>query len=148
MANKIQVNKLTSPFHLAIPVNDIETTRAFYTETLDCTIGREAERWIDFNFFGHQVSAHLKPDATESIPTNPVDGKSIPVRHFGLVLEWEAWHQLVDGLNKKEQDYLIKPTIRFRGEIGEQATFFIVDPSGNALEFKSFKDPSQLFATR
>ena len=136
-----------SPFHLAIPVNDINTTKIFYTETLGCTVGREAEYWIDFNFFGHQVSAHLKPEATENIPANVVDGESVPVRHFGLVLEWKAWHQLVDRLNEREVDYLIKPTVRFKGKVGEQATFFIVDPSGNALEFKSFKDKTQLFAT-
>ena len=138
---------MDSPFHLAFPIKDIEATRAFYTEIIGCTVGRESERWIDFNFFGHQISAHLKPEALESIPTNPVDGESVPVRHFGLVLEWSRWHQLVERLNKKEISYLIKPTTRFEGEVGEQATFFITDPSGNALEFKSFKDRDQLFAT-
>ena len=135
------------PFHLAIPVNDIESTRHFYTEIIGCTVGREAERWIDFNFFGHQVSAHVKPEATEEMPTNPVDGESVPVRHFGLVLEWDVWHKLVDKLDGLSVRYLIKPTVRFRGQTGEQATFFIKDPSGNALEFKSFKDLSQLFAS-
>jgi len=138
---------MPSLFHLAIPVKDIEATRIFYTEMLGCSVGREAECWIDFNFFGHQLSAHLKPEALESIPTNPVDGESVPVRHFGLALEWDAWHQLVERLNKKAVNYLIKPTTRFEGEVGEQATLFITDPSGNALEFKSFKDSSQLFAT-
>ncbi|HIF51862.1 MAG TPA: glyoxalase [Thiotrichaceae bacterium] len=137
---------MDSPFHLAFPVSDIEVTRSFYTEIIGCSVGREAARWIDFNFFGHQISAHLV-ETTEDIPTNPVDGESIPVRHFGLVLEWNAWHQLVERLNKKEVNYLIKPTTRFEGEVGEQATFFISDPSGNALEFKSFKDREQLFAT-
>ena len=136
-----------SSFHLAIPVNDIESIRRFYTEVLGCSVGREAERWIDFNFFGHQVSAHVKPEATEQIPTNPVDGESVPVRHFGLILEWHAWHNLVDKLDERSIEYLIKPTIRFKGQVGEQATFFIKDPSGNALEFKSFKDPNCLFAS-
>ncbi len=133
------------PFHLAFPVKDIETTRSFYTEVIGCTVGREAERWIDFNFFGHQISAHLV-DILDDIATNPVDGESVPARHFGLVLEWNAWHEMVKRLNKIDTDYLIRPTIRFKGEVGEQATFFIKDPSGNALEFKSFKDPEQLFA--
>ncbi len=134
-----------SPFHLAIPINDIESTRKFYTETLGCSVGREANSWIDFNFFGHQVSAHVKPEVLTELKTNPVDGESVPVRHFGIVLEWAAWHQFVERLNKQTVDYLIKPTIRFAGEVGEQATFFIIDPSGNALEFKSFKDRNQLF---
>ena len=138
---------MRSPFHLAIPVKDIEATRTFYTEMLGCTVGREAEHWIDFNFFGHQLSAHLKPEALESTTTNRVDGKSVPVRHFGLVLEWDVWHKLAERLDKKAVNYLIKPTTRFEGEVGEQVTFFIVDPSGNALEFKSFKDSNQLFAT-
>jgi len=134
-----------SPFHLAIPVKDIESTRIFYTETLGCSVGREASRWIDFNFFGHQVSAHIKPEALIDTKTNPVDGESIPVRHFGIVLEWDAWHQLVERLNNQHFEYLIQPTIRFANEVGEQAIFFLSDPSNNALEFKSFKDSSQLF---
>jgi hypothetical protein len=134
------------PFHLAFPVTDIETTRQFYTEILGCSVGREDKRWIDFNFFGHQISAHLVEEL-EAIPTNPVDGESIPARHFGLVLEWNVWHQLVENLNNLEVNYLINPSIRFEGEVGEQATLFMSDPSGNALEFKSFKDPEQLFAS-
>lgn len=134
------------PFHLAFPVTDLETTRQFYTKILGCSVGRQAERWIDFNFFGHQISAHLV-DKSEQVPANPVDGESIPVRHFGLVLEWNVWHQLVENFKNIEVSYLIEPTIRFEGEVGEQATLFIMDPSGNALEFKSFKDSSQLFAT-
>lgn len=137
---------MDSPFHLAFPVKDIEATRIFYTEIIGCSVGREAERWIDFNFFGHQVSAHLIDVSEDDVPTNPVDGESVPARHFGLVLEWNAWHEMVEQLNKKEVNYLIKPTIRFKGEVGEQATFFITDPGGNALEFKSFKDRKQLFA--
>lgn len=136
-----------SPFHLAFPVNDIETTRAFYTDILGCAVGREAKRWIDFNFFGHQISAHLV-DGMDDVVTNPVDGETIPSRHFGLVLEWHVWHEFVESLNSKGVNYLIKPTTRFKGEVGEQATLFILDPSGNALEFKSFKDPEQLFANK
>lgn len=136
-----------SPFHLAIPVSDIESTRQFYTDVLGCTVGREASHWIDFNFFGHQVSAHVKPEALIETITNPVDGESVLVRHFGIVLEWEAWHQLVERLNSQSVDYLIEPTIRFSGEVGEQATFFLTDPSNNALEFKSFKNNERLFAT-
>jgi len=137
---------MDTPFHLAFSVTDIESTRVFYTEIIGCVVGREAERWIDFNFFGHQISAHLIDTSEDDVPTNPVDGESVPARHFGLVLEWDAWHEMVEHLNKKEVNYLIKPTIRFKGEVGEQATFFITDPSGNALEFKSFKDGEQLFA--
>ncbi len=134
-------------FHLAIPVNDIESTRTFYTELLGCQVGRAAERWIDFNFFGHQVSAHVKPDETEPVTTNPVDGESVPVRHFGMVLTWEAWHALVKRLDEQHVTYLIPPTTRFEGQVGEQATLFITDPSNNVLEFKSFRQPGQLFAT-
>ncbi len=133
------------PFHLAFPVNDIEATRAFYIDVLGCTVGREAKRWIDFNFFGHQISAHLVDDM-DNVTTNPVDGETIPSRHFGLVLEWDAWHEFTERLNRKGVNYLIKPTTRFKGEVGEQVTLFILDPSGNALEFKSFKNPLQLFA--
>ena len=136
---------MLSPFHLAFPVNDIEATRKFYTEVIGCSVGRQAERWIDFNFFGHQISAHLVDDL-QSVATNSVDGESVPSRHFGLVLNWDKWHELVDKLNNNKMDYLIEPTIRFKGEVGEQATLFILDPSANALEFKSFKDPEKLFA--
>ena len=132
-------------FHLAIPVNDLESTRDFYTRILGCETGREAELWIDFNFFGHQLSAHVKPEQTEKVKTNRVDGENMPVRHFGLVLAWKDWAQLVDRLNTYAVEYLIQPTVRFKGKAGEQATFFITDPSGNALEFKSFKNMNQLF---
>ena len=138
---------MLSPFHLAFPVNDIEATRKFYTEVIGCSVGRQAERWIDFNFFGHQISAHLVDDL-QSVATNPVDGESVPSRHFGLVLDWDKWHELVEKLNNNKMDYLIEPTIRFKGEVGEQATLFILDPSANALEFKSFKDPEKLFANK
>ena len=140
-------NMSTPPFHLAFPVHDIESTRVFYAELLGCSVGRQAERWIDFNFFGHQISAHLKPDALTGDPTNEVDGDNVPVRHFGAVLPWELWHDLVDRLRAHNTTFLIEPHIRFAGQPGEQATVFFHDPSGNALEFKAFRDPSQLFAT-
>jgi extradiol dioxygenase family protein len=134
------------PFHLAFPVTDLEATRGFYAGVLGCGVGRESDRWIDFDFFGHQISAHLVERPEAAAPTNPVDGKDIPVRHFGAVLEWEAWHELRDRLQRAGAGFLVGPYIRFQGEPGEQATMFVVDPSGNALEFKSFRDMGQLFA--
>ncbi|MGB0908693.1 MAG: VOC family protein [Maricaulaceae bacterium] len=137
-----------NPFHLAYPVKDIEATRVFYGALLGCPQGREAPTWIDFNFFGHQVSFHLKPEAFDAPdPTNPVDGKDVPVRHFGAILNWDEWHALADKLTRENIEFIIAPYIRFEGEIGEQATMFFLDPSGNALEFKSFKDKSQIFAS-
>ena len=134
-------------FHLAYPIKDIEQTRAFYRDVLGCKQGREAETWIDFNFFGHQLSFHVKPEAFNGQePTNAVDGKDVPVRHFGAVLEWGDWHALRDRLIDANTDFVIEPYIRFKGEVGEQATMFFLDPSGNALEFKSFKDTGQIFA--
>lgn len=136
-----------SIFHLAYPVKDKEITRVFYRDVLGCTQGREADTWIDFDFFGHQLSFHVKPDAFIALdPTNKVDGKDVPVRHFGAVLNWQDWHELKDRLEARRTDFIIAPYIRFKGETGEQATMFFLDPSGNALEFKSFKDPSQVFA--
>lgn len=133
------------PFHLAMPVRDLEETRAFYTEILGCSIGRAAEEWIDFNFFGHQVSLHLKPEALMDQVTNIVDGKNVSVTHFGIILRWDDWHALSSKLRAHKINFVIEPYIRFEGKIGEQATMFFLDPSGNALEFKSFKDPSQVF---
>lgn len=135
-------------FHLAYPVKDKEDTRHFYQTVLGCGQGREAETWIDFDFFGHQLSFHVRPEAFEtSDVTNKVDGKDVPVRHFGAVLDWNDWHNLRDRLVDAKTDFVIAPYIRFEGETGEQATMFFLDPSGNALEFKAFKDPSQIFAT-
>lgn len=138
---------MNTPFHLAFPVKDIESTRAFFGDLLGCEIGRSTDKWIDFNFFGHQLSAHVKPEELAQANTNAVDGKNVPVRHFGAVLEWNQWHELSDKLTKHGTEFVIEPYIRFKGEVGEQATMFFLDPSGNALEFKSFKDPSQIFAT-
>ena len=133
------------PFHLAFPVSDIAETKRFFVELLGASIGREADRWVDFDFYGHQISAHLV-DEMPQMPTNPVDGKQVPVGHFGLILPWQAWHQLRDRLDAEGVDYLIAPYIRFAGQPGEQATMFISDPSGNGLEFKSFKDQKKIFA--
>ena len=137
---------MNTPFHLAFPVKDLEQTKTFYGDLLGCEMGRSAERWVDFDFFGHQLSAHLRPEALDNEPTNEVDGKKVPVRHFGAILEWKQWHQLADKLKAEGISFIIEPYIRFQGQIGEQATMFFLDPSGNALEFKSFKDPSQIFA--
>ncbi|EYF04934.1 VOC family protein [Chondromyces apiculatus] len=137
---------MSPPFHLAFPVTDLEATRCFYGSLLGCGLGRESDRWIDFDFFGHQITAHLVDRPAHEAATNPVDGDDIPVRHFGAVLPWEAWHALRDRLRQAGTSFLVEPHIRFAGEPGEQATFFITDPGGNAIEFKSFKDPAKLFA--
>jgi extradiol dioxygenase family protein len=135
------------PFHLAIPVDDLKKTRKFYGEILGFQEGRSNEHWIDWNFFGHQLVTHLK-EAKEDQPkiSNPVDGHKVPVPHFGVVLEWKQWHDFADKIKSHNIKFIIEPYIRFRGKIGEQATMFFLDPSNNALEFKSFKDISQLFA--
>ena len=134
------------PFHLAFPVTDLVTTRAFYAGLLGCAVGREDSRWIDFDFFGHQISAHLVEAMPASEPTNIVDGKAVPVRHFGAVLDWDEWQALAGRLREVGTPFLIEPHIRFAGQLGEQATLFIQDPSGNGVEFKAFKDPQRLFA--
>jgi hypothetical protein len=133
------------PFHLAFPVRDVEEARAFYVDVLRCQVGRSAERWIDFDFRGHQLSAHLS-EASSGVATNEVDGDDVPVRHFGLVLEWEEWQREAERLRAAGVEFLIEPHVRFRGEVGEQATLFLRDPSGNALELKAFRDPGRLFA--
>lgn len=128
-------------------MRDIESTRHFYVGVIGCTQGRESARWIDFDFFGHQISAHVvDPQFLVSATTNPVDGDDVPVRHFGAILGWADWHALADRLKKDGTKFLIEPHVRFQGEPGEQATMFFLDPSGNALEFKSFQDPSKVFA--
>ena len=137
---------MDKPFHLAFPIKDIEITKSFYSNFLGCEIGREDKKWVDFNFFGHQLSAHVKPDELKLAKKNAVDGKDVPVRHFGVVLGWDEWHDLSKKLKKLKVKFIIDPYIRFKGDIGEQATMFFLDPSGNALEFKSFKDSSQIFA--
>lgn len=137
------------PFHLAIPVNNLEETREFYSDFLGFEKARATNKWIDWNFFGHQVTTHLKPkeETDSSRPIhNKVDGHHVPVPHFGVVLPWQEWHDFADFLKKNNVKFVIDPYIRFSGEIGQQATMFFLDPSGNALEFKSFKDETQLFA--
>lgn len=138
---------MTNPFHLAFPVKDLETTREFYQGLIGCKIGRTSDSWIDFDFFGNQVTAHLNPGELQMAATNEVDGEKVPVRHFGAILEWQQWHDMVDRLREKNINFVIEPYIRFEGQPGEQATMFFYDPSGNALEFKSFKDKSHIFAT-
>ena len=135
------------PFHLAIPVNDIKAARRFYGEFLGFEEGRSTEGWIDWNFFGHQLVTHLKTGETNKpAAINPVDGKEVPVPHFGVVLEWQQWHDFAQHLKSNNIQFVIEPYIRFKDKVGEQATMFFLDPSGNALEFKAFKDISQLFA--
>lgn len=135
-----------SPFHLAFPVDDLEAARRFYGELLGCPEGRSADRWIDFDLRGHQIVAHLAPEAAPRRASNPVDGDEVPVPHFGLVLSMDEWSALADRLQGANVDFVIKPTIRFEGEAGEQATMFLLDPAGNALEFKAMADPAKLFA--
>ena len=134
------------PFHLAFAVTDLAATERFFVDLLGCKIGRTSQRWIDFDFFGHQVTAHLVDGALSKAETNPVDGEKVPSRHFGAILDWDDWQALSQRLVEAEIDFLIAPTIRFAGEVGEQATMFFRDPSGNAIEFKAFKDKAQIFA--
>ena len=134
------------PFHLAFPVHDLNIARDFYGRVLGCPEGRSSEEWIDFNLFGHQIVAHLSASA-HAVITNPVDGHDVPVPHFGVVLTMDQWHSLASRLAAAGTHFAIAPTVRFKGQVGEQATMFFYDPSGNALEFKAFADDSQLFAT-
>lgn len=134
------------PFHLAFPVNDLEAARTFYGVVLGCEEGRSSDKWIDFNFFGHQLVAHLAPEECGSVASSEVDGHQVPAKHFGVVLTMQDWHDLAERLRKTELKFIIEPQIRFKGRVGEQATMFFLDPAGNALEFKAFEDPTQLFA--
>lgn len=135
-----------SPFHLAIPVWNIDTCRKFYRDVLGCKEGRSSDHWVDFNFFGHQIVIHFKPKPADDLHTNTVDGKNVPVPHFGVVLPLEEFHPFAENLKQKGVEFIIEPYTRFKGQVGEQATMFFLDPAGNALEFKAFKDVSQLFA--
>lgn len=134
------------PFHLAIPVDDLEAARQFYCGLLGCGTGRSASRWLDLDFFGHQVTLHLVDRREAVSDTNAVDGDNVPARHFGIVLGMEEWRALSKRLAAEGCDFLIEPHVRFEGEVGEQATLFLRDPAGNAIEFKSFADSSKLFA--
>jgi len=135
-------------FHLALPVTDLEQTRVFYQQVLGCSPGREAARWVDLDFFGHQLVLHLvEPQDHPAAATNPVDGHAVPAGHFGPILEWDDWEALAERLRARDVEFVIEPYLRFEGKAGEQGTFFIKDPSGNHLEFKTFRDISMLFAT-
>jgi len=138
---------MTRPrFHLAFPVRDLAEARAFYGELLGCKEGRSAAEWVDFDFFGHQIVAHLSPAEAGHKAYNQVDGDAVPVRHFGVILEMAQWRQLAERLEGERMEFVIEPEIRFVGQPGEQATFFVTDPSGNALEFKAFADEAMIFA--
>lgn len=141
------MNTLT-PFHLAIPVADLNKCRTFYREVLNCTEGRSSDHWVDFDFFGHQLVLHQHPAAqpVDRNLSNPVDGHDVPVPHFGVVLAWDQWTALSENLKSRNIHFAIEPYIRFKGQTGEQATMFFYDPEGNALEFKAFKNLDQLFA--
>ena len=134
------------PFHLAFPVDDLAAARRFYGDLLGCPEGRSAEEWVDFDLYGHQIVAHYAPDQLRSCSTNPVDGEDVPVPHFGLVLPMEEWKALASKLEAAGTQFVIAPTVRFAGQAGEQATMFLLDPAGNALEFKAMADPAKLFA--
>jgi extradiol dioxygenase family protein len=134
------------PFHLAFPVDDLGAARRFYGGLLGCPEGRSADHWIDFNLFGHQIVAHLAPEQVGRGLTNPVDRENVPVPHFGVVLDKQAWERLAERLTDSEVEFVIPPTVRFEGQPGEQATMFLLDPAGNALEFKAMADPAKLFA--
>jgi extradiol dioxygenase family protein len=133
-------------FHLAFPVRDLAEARRFYGDLLGCPEGRSSDEWVDFNFYGHQIVAHLAPDEVSAAPTNAVDGHNVPVRHFGAILPMEEWERLADKLRAAGTRFVIEPHVRFKGQVGEQATMFFLDLSGNALEFKAFGDLSQVFA--
>ncbi len=135
------------PFHLAFPVHDLAAARAFYRDVLGCGEGRSSDQWIDFDLYGHQIVAHLAPAAKPVATSNPVDGHDVPVPHFGVVLTMEQWEGLAARLQAAGIRFGIEPHIRFKGQPGEQATMFFLDPSGNALEFKAFADDAMLFAT-
>lgn len=140
MASKI------APFHIAIPVYNLNECRTFYRDIINCKEGRSSDHWVDFDLFGHQLVIHYKPKSEDTLHTNVVDGKTVPVPHYGVVLPWDEFHGFADHLKSKKVAFVIEPYIRFEGQVGEQATMFFLDPAGNALEFKSFKDMGQLFA--
>ena len=137
--------KTYNRFHLAFPVNDLNTTKDFYEKTLNCKIGRESESWVDFNLYGHQIVAHLAPEECNDVKLNTVEEDQIPCRHFGVILEWYEWKKLSNKLDLLETKYLINPKIRFKNKSGEQGTFFLKDPSGNFIEVKAFKNIDNLF---
>lgn len=145
------VSSNVQPFHLAIPVKDLESTREFYGHVLNLKEGRATDKWIDWNFFGHQLTTHISVEDCESVMTNAVDGHHVPCRHFGLIMEWNHWHEFRDFIldkrkhSKKKIEFIIEPYTRFQGEVGEQSTMFFLDFSGNVLEIKSFQNSDQIF---
>ena len=136
-----------SPFHLAIPVWNLETCRKFYTKIIGCKEGRSSDNWVDLNLFGHQLVIQYKPKEDSNTHCNEVDGKHVPVPHFGVILDWNVFEDFSKKLKLKEINFIIEPYVRFKGKVGEQATMFFLDPAGNALEFKAFKNKSQIFAS-
>ena len=134
-------------FHYAFLVRDLDAARAFYRERLGCREGRSTATWVDFDFFGHQISAHLGEPSLNPSELGQVDGTPVPMPHFGAILDWERFEALADRLRSAGTDFVLPPQVRFRGQAGEQATMFLLDPSGNALEFKAFRDPAQVFGT-
>tara|TARA_R110002020_G_scaffold135674_4_gene302951 strand:+ start:2246 stop:2674 length:429 start_codon:yes stop_codon:yes gene_type:complete len=141
------MNHHLKPFHLAIPVDNLERCRLFYREILELAEGRSSDHWVDFDFFGHQLVIHLKEtNSKENESSNPVDGKAVPIPHFGVVLDMKTFNDFSEKLIQKKVTFIIEPYIRFKGQVGEQATMFFKDPAGNALEFKAFADMKQLFA--
>lgn len=134
-------------FHLAFPVDDLSRARAFYGDVLGCPEGRSSDSWVDFDFYGHQIVAHLAPAEVAPPTTNAVDGDQVPVRHFGLILTWDQWEELAVALKAANTQFIIEPHVRFKDQPGEQATMFLTDPCGNALEFKAFRNDADIFAT-
>lgn len=144
--NSVKTMKKLNPFHVAVPVDDLEKNRAFYRDVLGCTEGRSDTKWVDFDLFGHQYVIHEVEGLETRLNENPVDAHQVPVPHAGVVLDWEDWHEFSKRLVNQNISFVIEPYIRFKGLVGEQATMFFLDPSGNALEFKAFKNGDQLFA--
>ena len=140
------MSTVSHPFHLAFPVDDLAEARRFYGDLLGCSEGRSSDEWVDFNFYGHQIVAHLSQGEARGAGHNEVDAHDVPVRHFGIVLSMPEWESLADRLKKAGTKFIIEPDIRFKGEVGEQATMFFLDPSGNAIEFKAMAHPDRLFA--
>ena len=140
--------KTISPFHVAVPIYNLSEAKEFYLKCFKCEVGRTSDQWIDLNLYGHQFVLHLRPRpiSDENHHYNEVDGKAVPVPHYGVVLEWNQWQELAERLKTLQIEFVIEPYIRFEGEVGEQATMFFLDPSGNALEFKAFRNPKELFA--
>lgn len=139
---------MQSIFHFAFPIKDLEKTKTFYVDILECKIGRSTSNWIDLDFFGHQLTAQLKPEAVKPLPFLQNDKQPYPVRHFGVILSWEDWHKLLEKLSNKKVKFFIQPHVAFNGEIGEQKTMFVKDPNGYSIEFKTFENPSNIFKAK